>query len=121
MARILLVEDDDSVRAFVGRALEMDRHSILPACEGEEGLKRFCEAMDEFDLVVSDIQMPGMDGIEMSREIARLRPQQKILLMTGYAHQRERAGGLEEIIIDVIQKPFTLSVIRSEVSRALAA
>lgn len=121
MARILLVEDDDSVRAFVARALEMDRHGVVTAEDGEEGLERFVEDETGFDLVLTDIQMPHMDGIEMSEALARSRPGQKILMMTGYANQRERAAGLEAIVIDVVSKPFTLPEIRKQVSQALAA
>lgn len=121
MARILLVEDDESVRAFVERALELDRHSLVPASDGEEGLEIFARDNEGFDLVLSDIQMPCLDGIEMSRGIANTQPGQKILLMTGYANQRERASDLENIILDVVQKPFTLAEIRGEVRKALAA
>ncbi|MCB1387504.1 MAG: response regulator [Nitratireductor sp.] len=121
MARILLVEDDESVRSFVARALEIDRHGVVVACDGEEGLERFEADPNAFDLVLTDIQMPAMDGIAMSRRISAIRTGQKILMMTGYAQQRERAAGLEHIVIDVVQKPFTLPEIRERVSSALAA
>ena len=121
MARILLVEDDDSVRSFVARALEIDRHRVVEAEDGEIGLQAFVADEDGFDLVLTDIQMPQMDGIEMAQALARTRPGQKILMMTGYANQCERAGGISKIVIDVVQKPFTLPEIRNQVSRALAA
>lgn len=121
MARILLVEDDDSVRAFVSRALQIDRHGVVEAEDGEIGLETFLADEDGFDLVLTDIQMPQMDGIQMSEALARTAPGQKILMMTGYANQRERASSLEAIVIDVVQKPFTLPEIRKQVSEALAA
>lgn len=121
MARILLVEDDDSVRAFVARALEIDRHGVVEAEDGEMGLETFLEDKDGFDLVLTDIQMPQMDGIEMSLALAKSAPGQKILMMTGYANQRERAESLEAVVIDVVQKPFTLPEIRKQVAQALAA
>jgi len=121
MAKILLVEDDDSVRAFVARALEIDRHLVIEAEDGEIGLETFVADGEGFDLVLTDIQMPQMDGITMAQALTRARPGQKILMMTGYANQRERAQGISEIVIDVVQKPFTLPEIRNEVSRALAA
>ena len=121
MAKILLVEDDDSVREFVARALETDRHGVVKAENGEEGLELFIASSDGFDLVLTDIQMPLMDGIEMSHSIARAQSGQKILMMTGYANQRERAESLSNVIIDVVQKPFTLPEIRKRVSDALAA
>lgn len=121
MARILLVEDDDSVRAFVARALEIDRHQVVEAEDGEVGLETFIADNDGFDLVLTDIQMPQMDGIEMSKAMARTSPEQKILMMTGYANQRERAESLSAIVIDVVQKPFTLPEIRNHISDALVA
>lgn len=121
MARILLVEDDDSVRTFVSRALQIDGHGVVEAIHGEEGLEVYGADAGGFDLVLTDIQMPHMDGIEMSLAVSRMKPGQKILMMTGYANQRERASSLNSIVLDVIQKPFTLPEIRKEVSRALAA
>lgn len=120
MSRILLVEDDEAVRAFVSRALQLDGHDVETAENGEDGLDRVREKDGEFDLVLSDIKMPCMDGIEMTREIATGWPQLKILLMTGYADQRERAGGLDRLVHDIVAKPFSLSEIRSSVGDALA-
>lgn len=121
MARILLVEDDDSVRSFVSRALELDRHLVVEAENGAEGAEIFADDQEGFDLVLSDIQMPEMDGIEMVEKISHAHQNQKILMMTGYANQRERANSLAAKIVDVVPKPFTLKQIRQEVSKALAA
>ena len=121
MGRILLVEDDDSVRSFVARALSLDGHEIVEAENGGIGLEAALADEEGFDLVLTDIMMPEMDGIEMSRSIARARPSQKILMMTGYANQRERAEELSASVMDVVQKPFTLPVIRKHVAQALLA
>ncbi|MCB1382421.1 MAG: response regulator [Notoacmeibacter sp.] len=120
MARILLVEDDDSVRSFTARALGVDGHKVETAEDGEIGLSILTEQAGGFDLVLSDIRMPVMDGIEMAKAAATAFPGLKILLMTGYAEQRERAADLAGIIIDVVPKPFTLAEIRQAVARALA-
>ena len=119
MARILLVEDDEAVRHFVRRALEMDGHAIDEVGDGTEALERLGEGA-EYDLMLSDIKMPVMDGIALALSVARTHPQLGILLMTGYADQRERAHGLEAIVIDVVQKPFTLQTIREAVRSALS-
>ena len=121
MARILLVEDDDSVRSFTARALHAAGHQVETAEDGEIGLSVINEEEGAFDLVLSDIRMPVMDGIEMAKAAAREFPGLKILLMTGYAEQRERAADLAGIIIDVVPKPFTLAEIRAAVTGALAA
>lgn len=120
MARILIAEDDDSVRTFVARALAMDAHETVEACDGEEGLELIARG-DRFDLLLSDIRMPALDGIALAHEAARACPGLTILLMTGYADQRERAESLNGIVTDTIEKPFTLSQLRSWVGAALAA
>ena len=119
MAKLLIVEDDLSVRSFTARALAAAGHSVETAEDGMEGLQKIEEAAGGFDLVLSDIRMPAMDGIEMAKFAASEFPGLKILLMTGYAEQRERAADLQRIIIDVVSKPFTLSEIRTRVQSAL--
>lgn len=119
MANILVVEDDESVRGFTVRALQIDGHTVDQADDGDLGLEMVREKQGGYDLVLSDIRMPAMDGIAMAREIAKDFPDQRILLMTGYAEQRERARDISKIIVDVVQKPFTLPDIRAAVSRAL--
>ena len=89
MAHILLVEDDDSVRAFTARALQIDGHTVDQADDGDIGLEKAAAKGGGYDLVLSDIRMPTMDGIEMAKELAKAYPDLKILLMTGYAEQRE--------------------------------
>ncbi len=121
MARILLTEDDDAVRSFVARALEMDGHTVTTASDGAEASEVLHQTSGEFDLLLSDIKMPMMDGIALSLNVARDWPSLPILLMTGYADQRERAFGLEELVEDVVSKPFSLAEIRSAVGRVLAA
>ena len=121
MARILIVEDDESVREFTARALAAPGRTIDTAEDGEEGLHLIAQAGGAYDLVLSDIRMPMMDGIAMAREAASLYPGLKILLMTGFADQRERAGDLMSIIIDVVPTPFALVTMRQAGASALAA
>ena len=121
MARILIAEDDEAVRALVRRALELDGHAVTTAEDGGEALEVIRRENGRFDLLLSDIRMPVMDGIALALAAARDFPGLRILLMTGYAEQRERAHGLEAIVRDVVQKPFTLAEIRRAVAEALAA
>ncbi|AZO21493.1 response regulator [Mesorhizobium sp. M1E.F.Ca.ET.045.02.1.1] len=120
MAKLLIVEDDESVRTLAARALERDGHNVTIAADGAQGLALIGQAHGGYDLVVSDIRMPEMDGIEMATAAAKQFPAMKIMLMTGYADQRERAEELNGIILDVVQKPFTLAEIRARVGRALS-
>jgi two-component system cell cycle response regulator CpdR len=119
MAKILITEDEDALRMFVARALRMDGHETSEAADGAAGLERLGE--EHFDLLLSDIRMPVMDGIELAHRAKADHPDLKILLMTGYAEQRERADDLSRKIIDVVSKPFALPDIRKAVARALAS
>ncbi len=121
MARILLAEDEEALRAFVKRALGEDGHEVLAAADGAEALEFLSRDPNGFDLLLTDIRMPIMDGIALALAAARDHPDLIILLMTGYADQRERAHGLDALIHDVIAKPFSLADIKGAVKEALAA
>jgi two-component system cell cycle response regulator CpdR len=120
MARILLTDDEDAVRAFVKRALELDGHVVTAAIDGADAFDKLTADLEGFDLLLTDIRMPVMDGIALALAAARERPAMTILLMTGYADQRERAANLDALIHDVITKPFSLDQIRAAVTDALA-
>jgi two-component system, cell cycle response regulator CpdR len=119
MARIVVAEDEEGLRGFVARALVLDGHEVTAAADGAEALDLIARQAGRFDLLLADVRMPVMDGIALALATARDYPEMTILLMTGYADQRERAYGLEALIHDVISKPFTLSQIRSAVNGAL--
>lgn len=119
MARILVVDDEESIRGFVERALTLDGHQVTTAWDGAMALDVLLT--DSFDLMLSDIRMPLMDGISLALSAGRDYPRMMILLMTGFADQRERAVDLELLIHDVVTKPFSLAQIREAVAGALAA
>src|SRR3954469_17904765 len=121
MARILIAEDEEPLRQLVARALAMDGHAVTTARDGAEALDLLTRERGAFELLLTDIRMPVMDGIALALAAARDQPGLGILLMTGYADQRERASGLEALIHDVVPKPFSLATIRGAVSEALAA
>jgi len=121
MARILVAEDEDGLRTLVARALALDGHDVITANDGAEVLDLLTRTQGAFELLLTDIRMPVMDGIALALAAARDHPRLGILLMTGYADQRERACGLESLIHDVIAKPFSLGTIRGAVKDALAA
>jgi len=121
MARILIAEDEEALRAFIVRALMQDGHEVTATVDGGEALDALTREQGKFDLLLTDIRMPVMDGIALALAAARDWPELTILLMTGYADQRERAHGLDALIHDVIAKPFSLSDIRTAVAEALVA
>ncbi|MGH6770029.1 MAG: response regulator [Xanthobacteraceae bacterium] len=121
MARILIAEDEEGIRSLVARALAMDGHAVITANDGAEALDVLARERGSFELLLTDIRMPVMDGIALALAAARDHPHVAILLMTGFADQRERAHGLDTLIHDVITKPFTLTTIRTAVNEALTA
>ena len=121
MPRVLIADDEASMRALVARAIAMDGHETVTAQDGAEALEILTREGGAFDLLLTDIQMPIMDGIALALSAARDFPGLTILLMTGFADQRERASNLNAIAHDVITKPFSVADIRSAVADALAS
>ncbi len=117
MARILVAEDERAVREFVCRALDQEGHTVTSVEDGLQALSQL--AIKEFDLLLTDIVMPGMDGIALALKVARDQPELPILLMSGYAMERQRAHNLDALIHDVVAKPFTLRQILDAVAKVL--
>jgi len=119
MAHILLADDDQATRDLVKRALESDGHTVDLTQDGTEALETLIGAAD-FDVLVSDVHMPGLDGIELARRAIQSRPALKLLLMSGFAEELERAETLQSPNLAVIVKPFTLEQVRAAVRGLLA-
>ena len=118
MARILLAEDDVAVREFVRRALTHSGHQVTAVDGGRAALAALAET--EFDLMLSDIVMPGIDGIDLALHGTEKHPDMAILLMTGYAAERQRAHRIDQLAHRVIPKPFSLRDICAAVNETLA-
>ena len=117
--KILLVEDEDMVRAVAERALTRAGYTVSVAADGDEGLE-IVQGGAEFDLIVSDVVMPAMDGPSMIREVRKLRPDLPVLFMSGYAEEQLR----KEIDIahaHFLPKPFSVQQIGDRVGAVLAA
>ena len=115
--RLLLVEDEAMVRAVAERALTRAGYIVTTANDGEEGLAEIAKG-GEFDLIVSDVVMPGMDGPAMAREIRKVKPALPVLFMSGYAEEQLR----RDIDIDnmyFIPKPFSVQQIGDKVGSIL--
>lgn len=120
MARILVADDEEAMRSLVARAIAMDGHDVVTAEDGAQALEILTSEDGRFDLLLTDIKMPIMDGIALALSVARDFPDLTILLMTGFADQRARASGLNAIVHDVVTKPFSVADIRAAVTDALA-
>jgi two-component system cell cycle response regulator CpdR len=119
MAKILIAEDDEALRNLVVRALGEDGHVLTETVDGAAALEALQTHNGEFDLLLTDVKMPVIDGIALALAAGRDHPEIAIMLMTGYADQRERAHGLDALVHDVIAKPFSLEQIKGAVREAL--
>ncbi|MHA1599378.1 MAG: response regulator [Alphaproteobacteria bacterium] len=124
MARILVAEDDTTVQTFVKRALTRAGHTVTSVDDGLQALEAL-EGPDalggtDYDLLITDISMPGLDGIGLALKVTRDHPNLRIILMTAYTAEQQRAHNLDEIVFDVVLKPFTLEQICRQAEAALA-
>jgi two-component system, cell cycle response regulator CpdR len=117
MARILVAEDEPALRSQILRTLEACGNEAVATADGGEALDVLTCHDGRFDLLLADIKMPVMDGIALALVAARDYPDLIILLMTGFADQRERAYGLDTLIRGVLTKPFA----QADLLRAIAA
>ena len=121
MARILLAEDEAATRDFVKRCLEHDSHVIVTATEGAEALATLTADAQGFDLLITDYQMPAMDGLTLAEKASKARPGLPILLMSGFSIDRAQLAVAGANIVGLIAKPFTLEQIRAQTKLALRA
>lgn len=114
MIRILLAEDDQAMRTYLARALQNAGYDVVAVDRGSEALP-YLET-EEFDLLLSDIVMPEMDGIELAQRCAEVSPMTKVMFITGFAAVTLRASR-EAPQAKVLSKPFHLRDIVMEVQR----
>ena len=122
MASILLAEDDESLRQFLARALTRAGHHVVDCGDGNDALAEIESETAHFDLLLADIVMPGLDGIELARRAGELLPGLKVLFITGFAAvalHAKRSGPMEDT--KVLSKPFHLWDLVDQVDRILAA
>jgi two-component system, cell cycle response regulator CpdR len=119
VTRILLAEDDESMRGFLVRALEKAGHDVIAFANGEEAYERL--KTEPFTLLLTDIVMPKMDGIELARRASELDPDLKIMFITGFAAVILNNDIAAPKDARVLSKPFHLRDLVREVDRLLAA
>ena len=119
MARILIAEDEGAVRTFLIRAMQSQNHQVTAVADGVQALQALQK--HAFDLLLSDIVMPELDGIALALKVSRDWPDMPIVLITGYAKERQRAHNLDALVHSVVPKPFDLEKICGIVDEALEA
>lgn len=118
-ATILLAEDEESVREFVQTLLEGEGYQVLTANNGLDGIGMYRKFEAEITLVISDIKMPKMDGVELYRELTRINPGVTFIAMSGFAIP-ETINSLREFgLLDIVRKPFSIEVLLQKIEAML--
>ena len=112
--RILLVDDEPSIRGCFRMMLEIDDHAVTEASNGTEALDLFTRG--QFDLVTTDFEMPVMKGNELAVRIKKLAPKQPILMITGFG---KGLGDSENPVDSILNKPFTMADLRGAIAKLL--
>jgi len=118
MARILLAEDDDQMRAFLNRGLRRAGHAVDAVGDGEAALERSRDA--EYDLLLADIVMPGIDGIELARRVTARQPGIRVMFITGFAAVALQDDRIAPHRPRIVAKPFHLRHLIAEIEALLA-
>ncbi len=118
-ARILIAEDDDSMRHFLSRSLERAGYTVDVAPDGLAAEKAITDR--SFDLLIADIVMPGLDGVELARRACKERPELKVMFITGFAAVALKARQQAPQDTRILSKPFHLRELVDHVKEMLAA
>ena len=119
MARILLAEDDDDMRRFLVKALERAGYQVSDFDNGASAYERLRE--EPFSLLLTDIVMPEMNGRQLADRVAEIRPEIKVLFMTGFTRNAVVHNGLLDPGVRLIGKPFSIAELATSVRAALDA
>src|ERR1700685_2629552 len=117
-ARVLIAEDNPAVREFILRSLNGAGYRTTAVADGQQALDAL--AKEKFDVLVTDIVMPNVDGIALALKAVRLFPNLRIIMISGYAQERMRAHNLDALVHRIIAKPFSLEEICGAVKDAIA-
>ena len=118
---ILVVEDEDQVRALTSRILAERGYDVLQAANGEAALHECASRFDHIDLMVTDVVMPGMSGAELAERLLAARPDMKVLYMSGYTSDVVLRHGPRDSDVAVLEKPFSAEELLSRVRECLHA
>jgi two-component system response regulator PilR (NtrC family) len=117
MAKILVADDELSMRQFLEILLKKEGHTVVSVADGQEGLSHF--QAEKFDLLISDIKMPKMDGLELLRRVKEQQPNLAVIMVTAYASPEDAIAAMKAGAYDYLTKPFKVEEIKSVIHHAL--
>ena len=116
-ATILTIEDDAAIRRGIVDALTYNQYSVIEAGDGDEGLSK--STQQEYDLLLLDLALPGTPGLEILRQVRKLRPTQPVIILTAKGEESDRVTGLKEGADDYVVKPFSIKELMARVEAVL--
>jgi len=118
MAKILVIDDQESMRSIISQMLRDKGHQVTTADDGEQGLELFKQ--DTYDLVLADVNMPGIDGFELLRTVKSDHPTTPVILLTGVNEDAAQYVGKEYKADGVIKKPFQIEDTVKEIEKVIS-
>jgi len=118
MARILVAEDDEAMRVFLENALSRAGHEVSVLANGDAAAS--CAELEEYDLLVTDVMMPGLDGVDLARRILARWPNLGVIFVTGFAARALQATDVIDHGARVLSKPFKLAELVAQVDSMVA-
>jgi CheY-like chemotaxis protein len=115
--KVLIAEDNPAVREFIIRALGSMGHDITATVDGQQALDRLNQSA--YDVLVTDIVMPNVDGIALALKATSLHPDLRVVMISGYAQERMRAHNIDALVHRIIAKPFSINEICDAVNDAM--
>lgn len=116
--RVLVIDDEAGMRTTLAANLELEGYEVVEAEDGQRAVALFQER--PFELVITDIQMPGLDGLETLRELRKIQPKATIVMMTGFAMEQIVEQGIAAGAFAVLEKPFSMEAVIKVIARAAA-
>lgn len=117
MSKILVVDDDEQMREDVTEILVREGYNVSNVGSGEEALKRIKE--EDFDVILTDFVMPGIDGMEVLRQSKRLKPAIRVIMVTGFGTIENAVEAMKEGASDYVSKPFKIGEVQATVKRVI--
>lgn len=116
---VLLVEDEPSVRTVTRRMLEIRGYTVLVSESPEEAIRVLASYTGSVDVLLTDVKLPGMDGVELAAQLRRSRPGLKVVFTSGYARDEAFPDPTKGETVEFLQKPFTLSQLSEVLERTM--
>ncbi len=119
-ATILLVEDEECVRTVTREVLESEGYRVLEAADAKDGITIGENFRDDIDLLLSDVVMPGMNGRDMARKLIEVKPELRVIFMSGYTDNPVLREAFADTRTVYLQKPFTVQTLRTRIKQVLS-